>query len=299
VGRLVDWCRDAPGGGTIRHVRAAQGAFLLHAHTALAGPELGLRPLDYDAHAEAAHRLVRLIRDSYDDAPSSWPGEARGLRPRDFYLALASSELLQGRPEVARDLAEESLWSEGDDGEMRLLAGCAVETAALVRRQSEGHWSEAALRDAQRRFDQALRQDPSLLEARLRLGWVLVRRGWEEKAQDHLQTVAETPGEDSRRALAWLFLGRVYEKRGDAGAAVRAYRRALALVPHLQAAHIGLAHALEAGAGDEAARDVIGPFFLDRSRSWVRQDPWNDYPFGPPELRLRPFEELVERLCRR
>jgi hypothetical protein len=31
----------------------------------------------------------------------------------------------------------------------------------------------------------------------------------------------------------------------------------------------------------------------------VRADPWNDYPFGPPELLLRPFEDLLQRLCPR
>ena len=111
--------------------------------------------------------------------------------------------------------------------------------------------------------------------------------------------MAETPGDDSRRALAWLFLGRTHEKRKDVPAAVEAYRRAVEIAPHLQAAHIGLAHALEEGAGDEAARAVLVPFFLERSRSWVRDDPWNEYPFGPPEMRMRPFERLLERLCAR
>jgi hypothetical protein len=297
AGRLLHACRSAPSGGTVSLVRAAQGAFLLHTHAALAGHDLALGPLDHEEHLEAAHQLLRWFRDGY--RRGSWPREARGLKPRDFYLALASAELLMARPVTARTLAEESLWSESHDGEMRLLAGCALETEALIRRQADGHWSDKGLRNAEHRFSEALGDDPALLEARLRLGWVLVRRGWPDKARPHLETVAETPGDDSRRALAWLFLGRAHQKRKDKPAAVEAYRRAIEVAPHLQAAHIALAHVLEEDAGDEAARAILVPFFLERSRSWVRDDPWNDYPFGPPEMRMSPFEALRERLCER
>lgn len=297
AGRLLDVCRGAPGGGTASLVGVAQGAFLLHTHAALAGRDLGLRSPDHDAHVEAARRFLRWFRDRYREG--SWPREARGLKPRDFYLALASAELVMARPATARALAEESLRNEGHDGEMRLLAGCAVETEALMRRQAEGHWPDDALRDAEHRFAQALGDDPALLEARLRLGWVLVRRGWAEKGRPLLETVAKTPGDDGRRALAWLFLGRAREKRQDPSAAVEAYRRAIEIAPRFQAAHIALAHALEKDAGDEAARAILVPYFLEGSRSRAREDPWNAYPFGPPEMRLRPFEALLEKLCAR
>jgi len=297
VGRLLRWCKNAPGGGMATHVRAAQGAFLLHTHAVLAGHDLSLRSSDHVEHADAALKLLRWFRARY--AEGTWPREARGLRPRDFYLALASAELLMARPVTARTLAEESLRSEAHDAEMLLLAGCALETEALMRRQSEGHWSDKVLRDAEHRFSEALDDDPALLEARLRLGWVLVRRGRAEEARGLLETVAETPGDKNRRTLAWLFLGRVYEEAGDTAAAVEAYRRAIEIAPRFQAPHIALALALEHGAGDEAARAILVPFFLERSRSWVRADPWNDYPFGPPEMRLRPLEALLERLCGR
>ena len=295
--RLLDWCQDAPGGVTATHVRAAQGAFLLHTHAAVAGRALGLRTLDHEEHVEAALQLLRWFRKGYREG--SWPREARGLRPRDFYLALVSAEILMQRPVTARTLAEESLRNEGHDPAMRLLVGCALETEAAIRRQSKGDWPDQVLREAERRFGEVLDEAPTLLEARLRLGWVLVRRGKAEKARPFLETVADTPGDPGRRALAWLFLGRAQEQRQDVPAAIWAYRRALEIAPRLQAAHVGLAHALEEGAGDAAARADLVPFFRERSRSWVRDDPWNAYPFGPPEMRMRPFELLRERLCRR
>ena len=198
--RLLDWCQDAPGGATAVHVRAAQGAFLLHTHAALAGRALGLRTPDHEEHVEAALQLLRWFRKGYREG--SWPREARGLRPRDFYLALVSAEVLMQRPVTARTLAEESLRNEGHDPAMRLLVGCALETEAAIRRQSEGDWPDKVLREAERRFGEVLDEAPTLLEARLRLGWVLVRRGKAEKAQPFLETVADTPGDPGRRALA-------------------------------------------------------------------------------------------------
>ena len=78
-----------------------------------------------------------------------------------------------------------------------------------------------------------------------------------------------------------------------------AYRRAIEIAPHFQAPHIALAHVLEEGTGDEAAREILLPFFLERSRSWVREDPWNEYQFGPREMWAGPFEALRERLSGR
>jgi hypothetical protein len=297
--RLLRTLEQTPGANMQASVRAAQGAFLLHAHVALAGNDVGLRGPDHDEHVDAALRFLRWLRDRYHDDPSSWPREARGLSPRDFYLALASAELLVARYDVARQLAKESTRGRSHDAEMWLLLGCAEEMEALIERQSEGRWSDQALRQAEHRFRQALDDDPGLLEARLRLGWVLARRGRPDRALPLLKAVAETPGDPTRRSLAWLFLGKVYEQREELAAAIDAYRRAIDLSPHGQTAHVALAHALERNGGEAAARAIIRPYFLAQTRSWSRSDPWNDYPFGPPEMRVRPFEALRRRLCGR
>jgi tetratricopeptide (TPR) repeat protein len=288
--RLIQWCRDTSEGGATARLRVAQGAFLLHTHAALAERELDLRPVDHEAHVAAAYEILRWLRGRWEHDPGAWPPEMAGIRPRDFYLALAAVELVSARHHEARDLATESLENEHPDGEMRLLEGCTWETEALIRRQLQGEWHDGTLRKAESLYREALEDDTTLEAARLRLGWVLVRRGRPHQAQRLLRSVAEGPGSPGRRALAWLFLGAV-------PAAVGAYREAIRIAPHLQAAQMGLAHALELDSGDDAARAVVRSFFQARSRSWVSEDPWNEYPYGPPELRLRPFEVLVERCC--
>jgi tetratricopeptide (TPR) repeat protein len=255
----------------------------------------GRFPHEQEWHMDAALRLLRWFRTRKEQ-----PREARGLRPRDFYLALASAELLAGRPNEARRLTEESLRSYDRDSRMHLLAGCAAEMNALMVRQARGgRWSDKALRRAETRFRKALEFDPANEEAHLRLGWVLVRRGRPAEALGHLEPLASERGDEDRRFLALLFLGAAHEGRKDTDAAIAAFRKATVVVPEGQAAHVALARALERVAGEGAARAVLRPFFEERRRSWVRADPWNLYPYGPAELRLRPFEELLERLSPR
>ncbi len=295
VDDLLRRCRRAERAEVVPWVRTAQGAFLLHVDTAMDGHDVGLLFGDHEDHIDAALRLLRWFRTRKEQ-----PAEARGLRPRDFYMALVSAELLAGRPDEAGRLADESLRSYDRDVTMQLLAGCAAELRALLLRQpNRERWSELDLRRAEDWFRKVLDIDPENGEARLRLGWVLVRRGRPDEARRLLESVARGPGEEDRRFLALLFLGAAHEGRKDTEAAIAAYRRATKLAPHGQAAQIALARALERVAGEEAARAVLQPFFEERGRSWVRADPWNEYPFGPAELQLRPFEDLLQRFCPR
>jgi tetratricopeptide (TPR) repeat protein len=295
VDELLHRCERANWADVRPWVRTAQGAFLLHVDTAMQGHEVGFLRYGNEEHLDAALQLLRWFRTRREQ-----PEEARGLRPRDFYLTLASAALLAGRPDEAARLAEESLRSYDRDIKMQLLAGCAADMSPLLVRQSRGgRWSDRDLRRAEERFRRVLGVDPENGEARLRLGWVLVRRGRPDAARPLLEAVVRGPGDEDQRFLGLLFLGAAHEGLKEAEAAVEAYRKATELAPDGQAAHVALARALERVAGEEAARAVVQRFFAERGRSWVRADPWNDYPFGPPELRMRPLEFLIQRLCPR
>jgi tetratricopeptide (TPR) repeat protein len=276
-------------------VRTAQGAFLLHTAAAQRANQLGLPFGESEEHIDWALRLLRWFRTRKQQPP-----EARGLRPRDFYMVLVSAELLAGHPDEASHLAEESLRSYEPDVRMQLLAGCAADMRALLlRRPGRGRRSDEDLRRAEERFRRVLDIHPENEAAQLRLGWVLVRRGRSADALPLLQAVVHGRGDEDRRFLALLFLGAAHEGLNEPDEAIAAFRRATELEPDGQAAHVALARALERVAGQAAARAVLQPFFQERGRSWVRADPWNEYPFGPPELRLRPFEDLLQRLCPR
>ena len=295
VDALLRECREAESAEIVPCMRTAQGAFLLHTNAALRANQLGLSCGESEEHIDWALRLLRWFRTRKQQPP-----EARGLRPRDFYMVLVSAELLAGHPDEASHLAEESLRSYEPDVRMQLLAGCAADMRALLlQRSSGGQWSDKDLRRAEDRFRRVLKIHPENEAAQLRLGWVLVRRGRPDDARPLLEAVARGRGAEDRRFLAFLFLGAAHEGLNETDAAIAAFRKATALEPEGQAAHVALARALERVAGQAAARAVLQPFFQERGRSWVRADPWNDFPFGPPELRLRPFEDLLQRLCPR
>jgi hypothetical protein len=271
-------------------VRIAQGAFLLHVATSMYDHEAGLLRGHYGEHIDVALRLLRWFGDQKEQ-----PEEAKRLRPRDFYLALASVELLAGRPDEAFLLAEESLRSYDRDVAMRLLAACAADLRAFLISRG-GRRSERDLERAEDRYRRVLALDPENEAGRLRLGWVLVRRGRYGQARALLEAVARGAADDERRFLSLLFLGAAYEGLGNPGAAVEAYREATERAPQVQAAHVALARALESAVGEEAARAAVRAFLVQRGRSWVRGDPWDEFHFGPPELRMRPFESLLQRL---
>jgi hypothetical protein len=295
VDELLRRCERADWAEVRTWVQTAQGAFLLHVATAMYGHEGGFLRGDHDDHIDAAFRLLRWFGRQKEQ-----PEEARRLRPRDYYLALASVELLVGRPDEADRLAEESLQSYDRDVMMQILAGCAADMRALlVRRSRGGRRSDEDLEKAEERFRRVLGLDPENEAGRLRLGWVLVRRGRFEEARPLLEAVARGPADDDRRFLSLLFLGAAYEGLENTRAAVETYRQATKRAPHVQAGHVALARALERVAGEEAARAVVRPLVAERGRSWVRGDPWDEFHFGPPELRMRPFESLVQRLCPR
>jgi hypothetical protein len=280
--------------GVMPWVRTAQGAFLLHVATSMQGRQVGFLREDHAEHIAAALRLLRWF-GGQDEQPK----EARRLRPRDFYLALASVELLAGRPHEASILAEESLRSYDRDVSMQLLAGCAADGGAFLIRRAPGGRRDQHLRKAEDRFRRVLDLDPENEAGRLRLGWVLVRQGRFAEARRLLEVVARRPRDEDRRFLSLLFLGAAYEGLEDPQAAVETYRTARKNAPHVQAGHVAFAWALERVAGEEAAQAVVRSLLAERGRSWVRKDPWDDFHFGPPELRMRPFESLLQRLCPR
>jgi tetratricopeptide (TPR) repeat protein len=120
--------------------------------------------------------------------------------------------------------------------------------------------------------------NPSLVEARVRLGRVRTLRG-DSGSGLRVLTEVRAPADRALVYLARLFEGNALEHQGSLEEAERRYDAAIELLPRAQAAHIARAHARHLrGARPEAADEV-------RATASDRQvnddaDPWFWYGLG-------------------
>ena len=252
----------------------------------------------------AARARERASRQSERSSRSSTPphgvkagaGLHERIDRRDFYQALAATALAMGSPSTARPFAEAARRAAPLDPEVQLVVGCVAEGFAEEKRLRHLEPEVPRLREeADRALRDALALDPTLQEARLRLGRLLLVRGRLTEAELPLEEVEASVGNDRQRYLARLFLGRLAEQRGRGGDATRRYAGALELWPDSQAARLALAHTLETEYGPRAAPPVVGAT-LSASRKLTRTaDPWWLYPFGPPGLADAALARVWER----
>jgi tetratricopeptide (TPR) repeat protein len=199
---------------------------------------------------------------------AAWARAGLARLPGDAVLALALAT------------AEESIGSVGQPPPRTLPANQpAQDTRALqVWRARLGAHRER-LHAAAQALEVALRLDPGLDEAAVRLGRVRWRLGEPEAARQALEQVLRRSHDDHQRYLAWLFLGRVHEDAGRTAEAEAAYRAAAALDPRSQAARIALSHLL-LGRGDEAASRAALDDGLRSAGLRERPDAFWEYPWG-------------------
>jgi hypothetical protein len=149
------------------------------------------------------------------------------------------------------------------------------ESSARVDHSREAyHYRRALLLEAEEQFAAALNLDPSLHEARLRMGRVLMlfKRRTEAAAQlEPIRTAKPTP---ELTYLACTLLARAMHEQGRGADAERLYQEALAARPDGQRAAVGLSH----------ARWLQGlpvtTAFLRRAGVEYLPDPWTLYGLG-------------------
>ena len=208
---------------------------------------------------------------------------------------LAVLALLHEGREVraAKEFGEHARDPGGDSGELLLALGATEEMAWWMDHEDDAD-VKGDLRNAERHYRQALIVAPTLIEARLRLGRVLVLRDDAEgmKVLGQIGSFVEMPFQ----YLARLFEGEVLEKRGDTAEAERRYATAVSMMPTAQSAYVALAHVRHArGARAEAADDV-------RSSAGARDvpdtaDPWFWYSRGTA-WRAAGYVEALRRMIR-
>jgi tetratricopeptide (TPR) repeat protein len=133
------------------------------------------------------------------------------------------------------------------------------------------------LQQAQAFFSQALKIDPGLTEARIRLGRVLELLGRNQEAATQLRRAATEADSAAFRYYADLFLGQAEQALGGRDAAREAFERAAALFPRAQSARLALSQ-LARRSGDRAnALGAIQQVLSLPGDELNRPDPWWAY----------------------
>jgi tetratricopeptide (TPR) repeat protein len=135
--------------------------------------------------------------------------------------------------------------------------------------QEEG----AELRLAEQLYKRALDRNPTLIEARLRLGRVLGLRGRHEEAVAQLRQ-GQTIEEPILRFYVYLFLGAEFEALGNGVEARQSYERAKAVAPTAQSPLLALSRLAEEAGDRAAARDLIERVLELPQVEPERADPW-------------------------
>lgn len=270
-GRIEQMSRDYPTLGPWHDF----GLVLLHSE-ASSRADIGRAS---EVHAQAIERLIR---------QRVWPvANGNGDRALNVALQRWLSTLLVAAPGRRWDLRNvadsgpvQLAWGTRDEYFMGPVAsgtstrGYTLDEGPPYVTTPHGRFSAALAEKAIAAFEEALRLDASLLEARVRLGWVQGRVGRTDIALAHLaQVIAEADSTTTRYAyLAHLFRGRLMTRHRDAAYQQRAaaeYEAAMRLEPRWPVARLELTRlALLYSAMPPTA---VGP---------IEVDPWATYPRG-------------------
>jgi tetratricopeptide (TPR) repeat protein len=154
-----------------------------------------------------------------------------------------------------------------------------VRVSRLIGVNIEHVWSpQTHFKNAAELLRKAVTARPDFVEARLRLGKILVEQKNYAEAIDHLQRVAASTERVTLRYYAWLFSGDAALGLGRAADARTAYERALDLFPRAQAAHLGLGASLRLLGERQTAIDAVMSTVMVSPDSRDESDePWWEY----------------------
>jgi tetratricopeptide (TPR) repeat protein len=209
-------------------------------------------------------------------------GEKLGEEPRrSWYYAMASVLVASGRLSEASSLVDIGLKEFHDDPLLVTARGTIsgrrldvlmfgegnansdARTAALMR------WQAKATAD----YKRALRLNPDLAIAKLRLGQLYVEVGDEREAGPWLQSVAAGTATDNQQYLAHLLLGRIAANEHELEASNAEYHKAYSIGAGYQAACIALSRLEEVLEHQDRAAEIAE----DCLRLSEHDDPWPYY----------------------
>ncbi|HEY2434976.1 MAG TPA: tetratricopeptide repeat protein [Vicinamibacterales bacterium] len=261
-----------------RAPRILTGAAAMHTEAALRrGEELGGQ-----YHLRIATALVE-----FGDGARGTPNTTVRIQPRHampvsvefrrlWYCTIVNRfEAGAMLPDADRYLAR-ALILFPDNAELQLLAGVAAEMHAAPRISAGSAGDRRrGLEQAEQHYRNVLAQEPDRLEARLRLGRVLVERDRPAEARPLLQPLT-TAADDRLAYLAGLFLGGIEERGHHDEEASACYERAAARLPLAQTALLSASELHHRRGDRQWAAEAVSAAAGARNEF----DPWWTYLFG-------------------
>jgi predicted Zn-dependent protease len=135
----------------------------------------------------------------------------------------------------------------------------------------------AELGRARGHLERAVRLDPSLTEARVRLGRMLGLTGNHQQAAAELRQAVASEPEPLLAYYAHLFLGREEEAIGRLTEAREAYRHAASFQPDAPTPRIALSHLMRRQGNHDEALRLIGEVLAPRPEPSASSDPIRRY----------------------
>lgn len=180
-----------------------------------------------------------------------------------------------------------------NDGDVALALGTFEEyqsSSAIIRVMrpptavmAAGPWrrntQQILLQSAEKHLRNALKFDPSLVEAHLRLGRVLQQRGLLPDARAELEAALGPDTPLPIRYLASMFLIDVLDASGQSAASLARARDLVARFPECQSAQLALSRAYEARGQRAAGLTALAPLWKEESQRRC-VDPWWGYYLG-------------------
>lgn len=268
------------------------------------GQQVGLQ--GHVSHWNMGRRLLDRVRPADSKtALKTVPGPGIDDTVRRWYLASCAFMVRISRIEPAH--FDRALELYPNDPDVLFFAGSAHEVFAGVRTQSatrsmdaprgvtfDVQTEAAELRRAEQLYKRAIERNPALVEARIRLGRVLGRRGRHEEAVKELRQ-GQAATEPLLQYYAHMFLAAEFEALGNGQEARRSYERAVAVAPTAQSAWLGLSRVAERAGDRAAAREAIERVLTLPEDESKRADPWWVYEVAQG----RNVDQLLEDLRRR
>lgn len=180
------------------------------------------------------------------------------------------------------------------DADILFDSGCLHETFAAPRVQSvirsavvptsvttDAVSPQDHLREAERLFRQAVRINPELIQARVRLGRVIGLQGRHDEAAGELRRAIAAIPDALLMYYAEMFLGDEEQALGHRDAAGKCYEHAAALFRSAQSPRLALSQLARRHGDRSGALAAIQPVFALSPHQATRADPWWEYDVVP------------------